>query len=125
MKTLCLPYVQGLRERIERACRKLDVRAVFKSSKTLRGHLCRVEGKQPLDRTKGVFYNIPCTCGREYLGETGRNLRVRIGEHKYAIQRGNMSNAIAVHVHETEHPIDWDSARVIEREKHFACRIIN
>ena len=30
------------------------------------------------------------------MGETGRNLRVRIGEHKYAIQRGNMSNAIAV-----------------------------
>ena len=124
MKTLCLPYVQGLSERIERACKKLDVRAVFKSSKTLRGHLCRVKGKQPLDRTKGVIYNIPCTCGREYIGETGRNLRVRIGEHKYAIQRGNMSNAIAVHVHETEHPIDWDSARVTEREKHFACRKI-
>ena len=47
---------------------------------------------------------------------------MRISEHKYAILRGNMSNAIAVHVHETEHPIDWDSARVIEREKHFACR---
>ena len=100
------------------------MRAVFKSSKRLRGHLCRAKGKQPLDRTKGVFYNIPCTCGREYIGETGRNLRVRIGEHKYAIQRGNMSNAMAVHMHETEHPIDWDSARVIEREKHFACRKI-
>ena len=47
---------------------------------------------------------------------------MRIGEHKYAIQRGNMSNVIAVHVHETEHPIDWGSARVIEREKHFACK---
>ena len=53
----------------------------------------------------------------EYIGETGRNLHVRIGEHKYAIQHGNMSNAIAVHVHETEHPIDWDSAKVIERGK--------
>ena len=41
-----------------------------------------------------------------------------------AIQCGNMSNAIVVHVHETEHPMDWDSARVIEREKHFACRKI-
>ena len=75
------------------------MRAVFKSFKTLRGHLCRVKGKQPLDRTKGVIYNIPCTCGREYIGDTGRNLRVGIG---------NMSNAIAVHVHETDHPIDWD-----------------
>ena len=46
--------------------------------------------------------------------ETGRNLRVRIGEHKCAIQCGSMSNAIAVHVHEIEHPIDWDSAIEIE-----------
>ena len=30
-------------------------------------------------------------------------------------------NVIAVHVHETEHPIDCGSARVREREKHFAC----
>ena len=51
---MCLPYAQGLSERIERACRKLDV-SVFKSSKTLRVHLCRVRGKQPLDRTKGMF----------------------------------------------------------------------
>ena len=63
MKILRLPYVQGLSEKIERACEKLDVRAVFKSSIMLRGHLCRVKGKQPLDRTKGVIYNIPCTCG--------------------------------------------------------------
>ena len=32
-----------------------------------------------------------------------------------------MSNAIAVRVHETEHPIIWDSARAIEEEKHFVC----
>ena len=59
-----------------------------------------------LEHLNGVIYNIPCTCGREYIDETGRNLWVKIGEHKYAIQRGNMSNAIVVHVHEIEHPID-------------------
>ena len=46
---------------------------------------------------------------------------MRISAHQYAIQRGIMSNAIAVQVHGTEHPIDWDSAMVIEREKHFPC----
>ena len=35
---------------------------------------------------------------------------MRIGEYKYAMQRGKMSNAIVVHVHETEHPIDRESA---------------
>ena len=63
-------YPNSHSERIERASIKLDVRAVFKFSKTLRSHLCRVKGKQQLDR---VIYNIPCTCGREYIGETGRS----------------------------------------------------
>ena len=50
---------------------------------------------------------------------------MRIGEHKYAIRRCNiMSNVTVVYVHETEHPIDWDSARVIEREKHCACLLL-
>ena len=48
IEMLCLRYVEDLSERTEHACRKLDMRAGFKSSKTLRGHLCRVKGKQPL-----------------------------------------------------------------------------
>ena len=50
-------------------------------------------------------------------------MTVRIG----VVKHGNkITNAIAAHVHETEHPIDWDSARVIEGENtfFFVCRKI-
>jgi hypothetical protein len=31
-------------------------------------------------------YNIPCDCGRCYLGETSRPLEVRIEEQKYNLK---------------------------------------
>ena len=42
-KLLCLPYVQGVSEKIERGCRKLGVQAVFKSGNKLRQSLMRVK----------------------------------------------------------------------------------
>ena len=33
-------------------------------------------------------------------------------EHKYAVCRGDEWNGIAVHVHQLQHSIDWESARV-------------
>jgi hypothetical protein len=32
---------------------------------------------------KQCVYNIPCDCGRRYIGETRRLLEVRNKEHKY------------------------------------------
>ena len=45
-------------------------------------------------------------------GETKRTFKVRLGEHKQAVKRGDPKNGIAVHAHESNHTIDWDGARV-------------
>ena len=60
--TLCLPYIRGLSESVERAVRDLKVRTVFKTTLTLRRCLTKV--KTPTDpiNAKGVVY-IPCDCG--------------------------------------------------------------
>ena len=39
-------------------------------------------------------------------------LKVRLGEHKQAVKRGEPKNGIAVHAHETQHGIDWNGAQV-------------
>ena len=39
-------------------------------------------------------------------------LRVRRGEHKQAVKKGNPKNGIAVHGHETQHEINWNGAEV-------------
>jgi hypothetical protein len=44
--------------------------------------------------TNQCIYRIPCQCGREYIGETGRPLNIRIREHKYNLREGSIDKSI-------------------------------
>ena len=121
-KTLVLPYIPGLSEKISNSCKHLNVRITFSSSNTLRSSLSRVKSVvPPLDRT-GVIYSIPCSCGRPYIGETGRSLQVRITEHKRAVRIGDPKNAISIHANSTGHAIDWNNSEVLSYEKSLSRR---
>ena len=112
-KIMCLPYIRGLSERIERICAPLGVKAAFKPMKTLRQTLMNVKNCIPAERKREVVYEVPCKeCHLSYIGETKRTLRVRIGEHKQAVKRGGPRNGIAVHTHQSQRAINWDGAKV-------------
>ena len=60
-----------------------------------------------------MVYEVPCKeCHQTYIAETKRTLKVRLGEHKQAVKRGDPKNGIAVHAHESNQVIDLDGARV-------------
>ena len=59
----------------------------------------------PEERKRGVVYKSRA----RNVGESKRTLKVRLGEHKQAVKRGNPRNGIAVHAHETQHEIDWNA----------------
>ena len=64
-----------------------------------------------------MVYEVPChDCDYDYVGETGRTLKKRLAEHKQAVRRFDENNGIAVHVHQHDHHIGWESARVVENE---------
>ena len=112
-KTLQLPYVRGLSEKIEKACGPLGVKAIFKPQSTLKQQRVRVKLKMPEEKRKEVVYQVPCKdCPKAYIGETKRTLKIRISEHKQAVKRGDEKNRIAVHTHTTNHNINWEGARV-------------
>ncbi len=50
-----------------------------------------------------VIYKLICPCGKIYVGQTKRNFKLRIAEHKAAIRNGNMDYAIARHYKERAH----------------------
>ena len=120
--SLFLPYVQGLSEKIQIACRKLGVRTVFKSSGTLRQLLTRVKSKTP-ELKKDVIYRIPCcNCEVSCTGETRRSLQKRIMEHKYAVKTNDKRNGISVHAWDRGHQPDWDAAEIVVAESHYVKR---
>ena len=84
------------------------------------------------ERTK-LIYRVPCkNCSSSYVGETVRKFGLRIKEHKKEVDsftagtqtqasRSRESSvthksAITDHAVEENHVIDWDKAKVVDRE---------
>ncbi len=108
-KVIILPYLHRLLEHIQRICRHIGIRAVFKTHGTLRELLTKVKTPQPDLMKKGVVYRVQCMdCDGSYIGERGRSLRKRLGEHKSAVKRGDESNGIAVHACRHKYRVDWE-----------------
>ena len=112
--TATIPYIKATSETIARILQPYNIRVAHKPITTLRQLLTNVKDKdEPSDR-RGAVYKIKCCdCQATYIGETGRNLNVRLTEHKRATRNGDINNHIAEHHLKTNHRIDWDSAECV------------
>ncbi len=116
-KIFCTPYVKGFSENLERGCGNINIRPVFKTSRTLHRLLVKVKKRIPQGKIKGVIYRVQCECGSSYVGETGRTLETRLKEHKRAIRYDDQNNGIAVHANTTCHTIQWEEAEILAKEQ--------
>ena len=69
-----------------------------------------------------MVYRVPCECGAAYIGETGRNLKLRLSEHKRSVKNKDPNNGVAVHVQLTNHKIVWDNAEGLTNEQNWTKR---
>ena len=71
------------------------------------------------------MYSIPCKCGEEYVGETGRTLQSTklMTEHKTAVKKNDSNNTLAVHASNTHHNISGKRQKYSpEKEKGIGLR---
>ena len=62
--------------------------------------------RQPhTDRKIPVRGIITCSCGKAYVGQTKRQLKQRIAEHRSSIRCKNIDYPVAAHFVEANHPI--------------------
>ena len=107
---LVLPFNTNLAE-VPRILKVFNVNVVFNSC-ILKDIVIR---NSPAC-TNGCVYKIPCkNCNKMYLGQSGKELQVRLNQHKYCVRTGNMSSALFVHINETNHCIDWKNSQEIVR----------
>ena len=122
---VCLPYVKGLAERIQKICSPYDIRTVFTSGSTLKRYLFQVKPPTEFNMTKNCVYSIPCSCGKIYKGEAGRPLKVRLEEHREAVVRGEiekLSMADQIWKEKENHLPLWDKVEIIDRAEHWRIR---
>ena len=91
---------------------------------TLRRLLTNAKDKDEPEDRLGAVYKIKCSdCQATYIGETGRNLTMRLNEHKRATKKSDVNNNIAEHHLKTSHTIDWDSATCLTYSTDYYERI--
>ena len=124
-KTVTLPYIPGISEKLGRICRTFKIRAVYTSKDTLCRSLRNLKPERPKDATKNVVYQIPCKgCDGCYIGETCRKLSKRVEEHKKAVKGCDESNGVAKHAWEHSHHPNWDAVKILDKESNWHRRKI-
>jgi len=130
-----IPYVQGLSEAYSRVCRKYDIQTAMRPHMTLRNLLVKPKDQIEKMENTGVVYKVKCKgCDKVYVGETARQLRVRIGEHQKDVNTSCNSrkytrsarkesesvfnkSALTDHVMQENHVIDWDDVDIMDRAR--------
>ncbi len=128
-----LPYIKGTTEAIQRVLKKHGIGTSVRPHQTLRQLLVHPKDKIEPKYKSEVVYQIPCkNCDKSYIGETGRKFDIRLKEHKTEADKDRdtiytrstrkqsekeiTKSAIADHVRQCYHVIDWAGARVVDRE---------
>ena len=104
-KWIRLPFLGKLSSRISRLLKLVHLRPAFYSVNTLKNHFCQLKDSIPPDEKCGV-YKIQCEqCPFSYIGQTGRPLKTRLKEHKYALTSSQPKNSnFASHLLASGHP---------------------
>lgn len=117
-----LPYIQGTTDRISKILQKHKIRTIFKPPKKIGQLLPNPKDPRAPLSNPGV-YKIPCSCGKVYIGETGRKISTRIKEHERCTRLGHYSkSALAEHWLETGHTAQYDKSEMIAPSQGYFSR---
>ena len=71
------------------------------------------------------IYQIPCVCGKVYIGQTGRTISTRLNEHQRSIRLNQPEkSSVAEHALEEFHRIQFQDTKILARPKHLNSRLI-
>ncbi|KFD68190.1 hypothetical protein M514_19672 [Trichuris suis] len=78
---ITMPYYTGIAEAVKRLSATIGFQACFTSSTSLAAMLRSDKVKIPTEEQQGAVYNVNCTCGASYIGETGNTISHRFQQH--------------------------------------------
>ena len=125
--TATIPYIKGTSETIARILQPYNIRVAHKPTTTLRHLLTNVKDRDEPNNRQGAVYKIKCSdCQASYIGETGRNLNMRLTEHKRATRNGDVNNHISEHHRLTlTRTITLYELLIFLGSNHLLCQSVN
>ena len=120
-RVVSIPFYNNVSNDIKNMLAKYNIDTVFKKGSRVQNILNNFNSESIFNKSN-VVYNVNCTCGQEYFGQTKRNLGKRICEHRMALNRRSYQSDIAEHAIKTKHDINFDSPKIIYNESNNEAR---
>ena len=122
-----IPYIHRFSHNLKKVTQRYDVKVVFSAPCKL-GQICPTLTKEKkksctkkhvhsyTDCVTHVVYKIPLSCGKEYIGQTGRCFNVRAREHFLNV-KNNSGGHLADHCNKCKCTPHFDQATFIKHAK--------
>ena len=93
-----IPYIQITLEKVRRILNEAEVKVAVRPVRTT-GQILPSKDPQNPEEKICVVYQVPCSdCNFVYIGQTKRDLKSRLAEHKLAIKTKNRKNLFFVNI---------------------------
>ena len=116
--SVSLLYVGSASHKIERILKEAGIQVYHSSEDKLFRFLCTHKDSVNEFQKPGV-YHIPRECGLVSISETGRNLSLRLKEHRTICEKTELEkSAVGKHSRTNDHCIKWNEASILATENH-------
>jgi hypothetical protein len=118
-----LPYISTTFNRISRLLSRHNIKSVGLPPKKIPSFLWPVKNDLGL-KTLGV-YSMPCECGQDNIGQTGRSIKTRVKKHQchICLQHPDKS-AMAKHSINLDHSIQLQYTTILFTKSRYMDRTI-
>lgn len=134
-KIAVLPYVHGITHKLKKIAARQDIRVVCSAPNKAysmcrkvnedtnqKKQICNVSHKtQYAPCETGVVYHIPLSCGKCYIGQTGRCVNERMREHAASV-KGTTAGHLPAHCRSCRCSAELNNITIIARNKNTYAR---
>ena len=125
LSTVVIPYRKSTSEDLRRILNQYNIRVAFQATNTLRQQLVKLKDPITSLERSNCVYKLKCKdCEACYVGQTARDLDVRVKEHRRCttklpieatrLKKLENDSAIALHAMVNDHRIDFDHPHVLK-----------
>ncbi|KYN31257.1 hypothetical protein ALC56_14440, partial [Trachymyrmex septentrionalis] len=125
---LTIPFIPLHTEKFRTVHRnKSDIRVAFYSPNKMDKYIKVQKDTCPRTSKSNVVYKILCNnCDASYVGQTGRQLKTRIAEHRNHIRhKASPRSVITEHRLLHDHDFQWDNVQILDEEPSYRKHLIS
>jgi len=126
-KIIVIPYIKKISELVATTIDKSQHIIGYRVLNHLGGFIRAHKDTNHLFNNNNVVYKIMCKdCDASYVGQTKRQLKTRVKEHRYNLKSLTAKpSVITEHILQHSHSFNWENVKILDTEANFYKRMVS